>query len=164
MTARQRTEQIAARAVHMIASIEPALDEAIERFARDVPELSQTPARMTLLRELRRVLEQVIDADRYVLPAEIRSYSELLKIVDVDGLESRGEKADKTVLRFVGDNQSDLCVGRLLCRLDGIEGTIFSKVYRIGVAALVCHLAASDEWISPEEYALIARYDPGAAL
>lgn len=164
MTASQRTEQIAARAVHMIASIEPALDEAIERFARDVPELSQIPARITILRELRSVLEEVVDADNYVLPAEIRSYSELLEIVDVASQDSRGVLADGTILRLLDNDRSDLCVAGLLARLDDIEGTNFSQVYRTGVAALVRHFAAVDGEISPEEYALIERYDPGNIL
>lgn len=161
MTTRRRAKRIAARAVHMIASIEPALDEAIELFARDLPELSETPARTTVLREVHSVLKEVIDADNHVLPAEISSYSELLEIVDVAGQQSRDVQAEETLLRLVDNDQCDVCVARLLARLDSIEGSNFSRVYRTGVAALVRHLAASDGWIGPEEYALIEQYDPG---
>jgi len=41
-----------------------------------------------LLQQLCGVLEKVVDADNYLLPAEIRSYSELLRIVDVAGAEA----------------------------------------------------------------------------
>lgn len=154
-------KQIAVRAVHMIASIEPALDAAIERFARDVPTLSEVPARETVLRELRSVIEGVIGADNKVMPAEIDSYSKLLEVVDVARQRPLGAHASPDVVGTVND-RGEFSVARLLARLDCVEGTDLCRVYQVGVAALVRHLAAVDGEISSEEYALIDRYEPSS--
>jgi uncharacterized tellurite resistance protein B-like protein len=159
MTAPFEAHQIAARAVHMIASIEPALDAAIELFARDVQTLSEIPARETILRELHGVIQEVIGADNKVLPAEISSYSQLLEVVDVANQQLLGSHGREHV-PSTAYTQDGLSVAKLLARLDGVEGTNFSHVYQVGVAALVRHIASADGEITSEEYALMDRYEP----
>ena len=78
------SRQAVENAVHMIASVEPALDTAIERFAKeDQDELLLTPARQTILSELCEMISRVAHADSHVASAEINSYSELLEAFDV---------------------------------------------------------------------------------
>lgn len=160
MTDSREPKEIAAKAVHMIASVEPALDTAIDRFACDTPGLSEIPARETILRELRGVIEEVIGADNNVLPVEIGSYSQLLQIIDVASRRTIEVSTMAYAGNAAGGTQADLSVARLLARLDSAESTNFSRLYQAGVAALVRYLAAVDGEISSEEYALVERYEP----
>lgn len=157
------SRKAAEMAVHMIASVEPALDTAIERFATEgQTKLIRDPARHTILRELCTMLATLAQADGHLAPAEISSYSELLEsfnlgaVTSVETLSAIENAASSRAREdMLQSFRSTSIVARLLQRLDEEEGSQMATCYVNGVFALLQFFAGVDGSTSDSERRLL---------
>lgn len=157
-TNRMRAAQAA---VHTIASVEPAVDEAIELFADSDEQLTRIPARQTIMHDVCELLAIVAQADGVIANIEMTTYAELLDTFSI------GEPSYDRLHILLGagpDSGGPLAnafesskVVKLLQLLDARNGTRLADVYIEGVTSLLRFFADVDGVTSESERGIWQR-------